>query len=177
MEEWRPVPVEEFSSYEVSSMGAVRHNGRMLKQSLSRGYYAVVLCNKGIRKHFRVHRLVALCFLTCRTGTWINHKDGNKRNNSVNNLEWCTPSENQKHSWTNGLTEFTQNMKAAVTKTILKEVEKQKKKVMCIQNGRIINIFPSLTDAARCIGGSQPRISDCCNGKRYTHKGYVWKFA
>ena len=46
MEEWRPVPVEEFSSYEVSSMGAVRHNGRMLKQSLSRGYYAVVLCNK-----------------------------------------------------------------------------------------------------------------------------------
>ena len=89
MEEWRPVPVEEFSSYEVSSMGAVRHNGRMLKQSLSRGYYAVVLCNKGVRKHFRVHRLVALCFLTCRTGTWVNHKDGNKRNNSVNNLEWC----------------------------------------------------------------------------------------
>jgi len=121
--------------------------------------------------------LVALCFLTCSAGKWVNHKDGNKRNNAVNNLEWCTPSENQKHSWANGLTEFTQKMKDAVTKTILKEVEKQKKKVICIKNGRIINTFQSLTDAARYVGGSQPRISDCCNGKRYTHKGYVWKFA
>lgn len=177
MEEWKNVPIKGFTSYEVSSMGAVRHNGKILKQSLSRGYSAVVLCNNGVRKYFRVHRLVALCFLTCGEGEWVNHKDGNKSNNAVDNLEWCTPSENQKHSWASGLTTFTKKMRTAVTKTILMEVEKQKKKVMCIKQGEIINIYQSLTDAARCVGGSQPHISDCCNGKRYTHKGYTWKFA
>ncbi len=95
--------------YMVSSFGNVKRVGkakgakrdRVLKaSSSSNGYLQVVLSKNCIQKVFRVHRLVASAFLERIDGkTFVNHKDGNKQNNNVDNLEWCTKSENALHSY------------------------------------------------------------------------------
>jgi hypothetical protein len=64
------------------------------------GYLGVQLANKGVRKSYLVHRLVAECFIPNPKpliNNIVNHKDGNKQNNSIENLEWVTNSENVKH--------------------------------------------------------------------------------
>jgi hypothetical protein len=174
VETWKKVPIKQFSHYEVSNEGRVRKGKRILKSWTSTGYKKVILCNDGVRKSITVHRLVAMAFLKQgKNQIWINHKDCNKSNNKVENLEWCTPSENLKHSWANGRTVYTENMRRIARKQIFIEVEKQKKKVLCIDTNVI---YESACEAARQINGSQPHISDCCNGKRIHHKGYKWKW-
>lgn len=108
MIEWRTVP--GISDYEVSSCGQVRSRprvdwrnrpwpGRVLKPYLTgklNGQYQTVTINC---KHMKVHRLVALAFLPPIEGkTHVNHKDGDRMNNSVTNLEWCTNAENIQHA-------------------------------------------------------------------------------
>lgn len=91
MEEWKNVIGYE-GLYEVSSIGNVRNVRRntLLKLSKNQGYIQVHLYKNGIRKGFKVHRLVAEAFLSNPDNLpEVNHKDGNPINNSVNNLEWC----------------------------------------------------------------------------------------
>ncbi len=178
-ESWKRVPIEGLQEYEVSDYGRVRHNSKILKPSVTRGYYSVGLCTAEHKKTtIHVHKLVALAFLKNAEGKkWINHKDGIKTNNHVDNIEWCTPSENQKHSWKTGLTVFTDNMRKAVTKSIMAAVEKQKRRVKCFGHGELLEIYESASEAARQIHGNQAHISDCCNGKRHTHKGFSWAWA
>lgn len=62
-------------------------------------YYRVALYNESGRKEVSIHRLVAQYFIpNPKNLPWVNHKDGNKHNNDVSNLEWCSPSENEIHS-------------------------------------------------------------------------------
>lgn len=106
--------------YEVSSLGQVRSKpkkvrstyggyylkeGRILKQNDNgQGYLQVQLCHNGVNKTERVHRLVALTFIeNPHKLPKVNHKDCNKRNNAVANLEWCTQSENVEHASKSGL--------------------------------------------------------------------------
>lgn len=174
---WKPIPISEYSFYEISNFGNVRNGHKPLKAWLSKGYPSVILCNNNSRKYFRIHRLVALAFVkNPNKYPQINHKDGNKQNNYFENLEWCTQGHNTKHAWEHKLFKFTEKMKVAVTKTILKEVEKQKRSVKCFKDDKLVAVYESACEAARQIHGSQPHISDCCNGKRSTHKGYVWKW-
>lgn len=175
---WKAVTIPEYSLYEVSNFGNVRNGNRLLKPYINRGYPSVKLYNNKKNKSVRVYRLVAMAFIENPNNyPCINHKDGNKGNTFVENLEWCTYKHNQKHAWEHGLRSFTENMRIAVTKTILNEVEKQKKKVQCLKDDRVIAMYESACEAARQINGSQPHISDCCNGKRITHKGYKWEWA
>lgn len=77
---------------------------RILKQSISNGYYAITLNKNNKQKRFCIHRLVALAFLeNPKNKEEVNHKDGNKLNNCVDNLEWCTKSENTLHAYKIGL--------------------------------------------------------------------------
>jgi hypothetical protein len=102
MEVWKKI--EGFEDYEVSTNGVVISNKyskkRILKKELSKGYLRVSLCKENKVKRFLVHRLVALSFLKNEDNKkCVNHKDGNKLNNSLGNLEWSTHSENEIHSY------------------------------------------------------------------------------
>jgi len=94
--------------YVISSSGYVRNTktGRILKPGKTGGgYFAVNLFNRGVREgSVKIHRLVAEYYLQKVEGKkCVNHKDGNKENNNVENLEWCTYSENTKHAYDTGL--------------------------------------------------------------------------
>lgn len=102
MEYW--VDIKENPDYEVSNLGNVRNKrtGRILKQMLSRenGYYRVNICGG----HRYVHRLVADSFFDGdHSDMDVNHIDGDKYNNTLSNLEWCTRTENLRHAFRTGL--------------------------------------------------------------------------
>lgn len=120
MEVWRSIPNYE-GYYIVSNLGKIKSLERtlqfgnrtrikpeiILKPFINNcGYECVDLYKNKKVKKCKVHRLVASAFLD-NPKKEVNHKDGNKLNNSVINLEWCTHSENHKHSYANGLSNLS----------------------------------------------------------------------
>lgn len=124
-EDWKPIPGYG-GHYEASDAGMIRSKDRVVEQLncygttssvkyrgrtlISRptkvGYHQVTLRSDGISKTINVHRVVATIFLPRVAGKpEVNHKDGNKNNNSASNLEWCTSSENKIHAIATGLRE------------------------------------------------------------------------
>lgn len=96
-EYWKPYD----ALYDVSTIGRVRRNGKILKQSNRLGYRCVTLSAGNEQKSVNVHRLIAATFIPnpYPQKPCVNHIDGDKANNNVNNLEWCTYSENELHSF------------------------------------------------------------------------------
>lgn len=105
----------ENSNYEISNLGKVRNaktKKELIQGNNGHNYKNVMLYNKGKSKMCYVHRLVALAFIeNSENKPQINHKDGNKYNNCVDNLEWVTPQENLKHAIKNGLRPVTERMR------------------------------------------------------------------
>ena len=113
-EEW--IPFISNRNYEISNWGRIRTYYRLggggfaqrshciMKTQVSRYGYEMVMLKVGNKyKNMTIHRLVATHFLEPNTEkTIVNHKDGNKLNNNLSNLEWCTYSENTRHSYANG---------------------------------------------------------------------------
>lgn len=103
--EWRNIP-DFLGKYSASSEGLIRNNetGRILSPSLKRtGYLQVVLRKNKIRVSLLVHRAVASSFGLPIENRQINHKDGDKQNNKIDNLEAVTASGNVHHAFTSGL--------------------------------------------------------------------------
>ena len=137
-------------------------------------YLTVALCKNGKGKSYKVHRLVAEAFLPKIVGkTHVDHIDGNRQNNNVNNLRWCTPKEN--HNF-----ELCRKHKSEAhigEKSYLYgktgELHYRSKFVLCIETGKI---YGSTHEAERELGIKQSSISLCCNGKYKSAGGYTWKY-
>jgi hypothetical protein len=129
MENWKPVKNFE-EIFEVSDLGNFRRKGEesnLVQQSNPQGYKLV-----GTRPHgrgkgyktFRVHREVAIAFIpNPENKPQVNHKDGVKDNNKVDNLEWCTAKENTRHAWETGLAKPLTPEQAPNTKLSDEEIE------------------------------------------------------
>lgn len=110
-----------------------------------------------------VHTLVAETFVPNpdpEHRKYVNHIDGNKHNNSADNLEWVTSSENQKHAYLMGLR--TPNYK-----------QKTMYPIRIVETGEV---FDGINDCARRISGNSGHIHDCLNGRRHTHLGYHYEY-
>jgi hypothetical protein len=107
-EKWRDVKGYE-GLYEVSEIGNVRNKKtkRNLSTKNNDGYRAVTLSKNGKANGFLVHRLVAIAFIpNTHSKPRVNHKDSNRTNNRVSNLEWCTAQENIDHANEMGRTKY-----------------------------------------------------------------------
>ena len=105
---WKKIIIKkQITKYSISNLGKVRNDksNRILKpQKDKKGYMRIQLHHDGIVYTKKVHRLVARAFLQkTLTKKQVNHIDGNKSNNKVENLEWCTNRQNQIHAWKIGL--------------------------------------------------------------------------
>lgn len=125
MEIWKDIKGYE-GLYQVSNLGRVKSLARKVIKAYGAEHnlkeklrvinsdnvgYQVVRLHNGKGKTFKVHRLVAKAFLGEPNGLEVNHIDGDKSNNKVENLEYCTRGENLKHCWDNGLRHFVKPYK------------------------------------------------------------------
>lgn len=157
---WKDIKEYE-GLYQVSNLGKVKSlkRNKIITPKLIHSYFSVILYNKKNYKNFRIHRLVAQAFIPNPNNyPQVNHIDGNKLNNSVNNLEWCTQSHNMKEAYRIGL---------------------EKPKKMTINqydlSGNFIKMWNSIKDVE--VFYNNRHISDCCKGKRKTACGYIWRYA
>lgn len=152
-EVWKPIKGFE-GIYEVGSKGNVRNaNGRPLKPFvIPQGYLMVELFHSYKRTHARVNRLVAEAFIINPDNkTEVNHKNGDKTDNRVGNLEWVTKSENMIHAYRSGLQT---------------KAKHHIRKVICIEDG---NVYATAGEAARYYGITSSAVSLSC--KRESTRG------
>lgn len=153
--------------YAVSDCGKVinKKNNKIITPQKNRcGYLTIRLSKNGIRTTTTVHRLVATAFIAnIFNKPEINHKDGNKLNNEVRNLEWATRAENSKHAWhILGRHNITNNDNHLKRRCVCVELKKE---------------FASLAEAARFINGDKSGIFQACSGRLKTYKRYHWAYS
>jgi len=159
MEEWRDLCGHE--AYSVSSNGRImrKDTGRIYKGTVnSRGYVRFDLSEHGRRFVVAAHRAVAEAFIPKVDGkSYVNHKDGNKLNNNVQNLEWCTCSENTTHAF-----------------NVLGRKPSKRFAVKCVETGVI---YDSALEAQRLTGISNVLIHRCVRGIRKSTHNSHWVYA
>lgn len=164
--------------YEVSNLGNIRSldrfkitngrygkmkskiKGRILKPSTNHdNYYQVVLSKNGKSKMFRLHRIVAQTFIqNTQNKEQVNHKNGNKLDNRVENLEWCTCKENIQHALDNNLIKCER---------IINQYDLKM---------NFIKKWRSISEAKRILKISDSDIIKVCNNERQTAGGYIWRY-
>lgn len=180
---WRSIKNYE-GWYEVSSYGRVRsvdrmetlsdgrkrlRKGSMLKTEKNiNGYLRIQLWKSSEVKKVSIHRLVAQAFIPNPNNLpQVNHKDEDKTNNHVENLEWCDGKYN-----TNYGTAIQRNTEKRLNSPKLSKPVLQ----IDLETNQIISKYPSEIEAARQLNINQGGISNCCRGKCKTAYGYKWKY-
>lgn len=161
--------IDGFERYTIDTNGIIydsEYNNRQICQWVDNvGYYQCVLY-KDKKKHYkRVHRLVALSFIdNIENKKFVNHKDGNKLNNSVDNLEWCTNSDNTQHGYDNGLYKF---------KTRSYPINVYKK-----EDHEFIGQYKSIRSMCDELHLNRKTVSSILNGTKVTNNyDYVFEYA
>ena len=156
---WKPIKGYE-GLYEISNFGRIRRYLQL--NTNNKGYKHITLIKDNKKTDVSIHRLVAEAFLDNPNNLpCINHKDENKLNNIVTNLEYCTYSYNSNYGT-----------------SIQRRIEKQSKKVyQYTLDGQFIREWASTCECGR-NGYSQQAISSCCRKElyRHTHKGFRWSY-
>ena len=157
MNNWYPIKGWE-GLYEINKNGEVRNakNKNTIVGDINNcGYYRVSLYNQGQSKRYFRHRLVAEQFLDKPEGKdFVNHIDGDKSNNSLENLEWVSQSENEKHAFENGLKQKTN--KPFIIEFVNGDIKEYENQYVC----------------AKEIGCSQSSIKNWLNGQRNPRPSY-----
>lgn len=167
--------------YQISNFGHVRSlkrfakskshskrtvNPRLLKGGLDvDGYHLVSLYKKGKKKTFKVHRLVAKAFIpNPNRYSQVNHKDENKHNNCVNNLEWCN-------------CKYNINYGTGISRRNFSNTNGKHSKLVgqFNLNGKLIKRWPSAAEAGR-HGFNANHIRECARGVLKTSRGFIWKY-
>ena len=152
--------------YAITSCGKVwsYYTNKFLSQHIDRrGYLRTALSLNGKQKLCAIHRLVAMTYIPNPNNLpEVNHKDENKLNNSINNLEWCDRKYNINYGTTIERAIETQRKNSPFNK-----------KVLCVETGII---YFSAQEAKRQTGVDNGSISKVCNGKRNVAGGYHWKY-
>jgi len=165
-------PVNEFPNYEVSTLGRVKNitTDKILKNNIKSGYCNIALTNNATKKTCKVHRLVALAFIENPENKLdVNHKDKNKLNNHITNLEWMTRTENNVHRCQNVV--ITTNKNKCINK-----IDKT--------TNKIIDHYNSIEDAAlwtfnngltKNIHNGRNAIGNCITGLSQSAYGFKWQ--
>ena len=194
MEEWKDIKDYE-GLYQVSNLGNVRsldrivknksgqyiRKGQLLKKFINKkGYFVVNLRKNCDLKTKTIHRLIAEAFIENKYNyPCINHIDGNKLNNSINNLEWCTYSHNIKEAFRLGLNKYTyeENFNHKYWKDKKGSNHSKAKKINQYDlKGNFIKEWGSIVEASNYNKINYVYISQACNGKRKSAGAYIWKF-
>lgn len=173
---WKSVKSFE-NKYAISNKGRLKNiqNGHIYKNTNQFGdYFSVVLYDNEKKKSVRIHRLVAEAFiLNPNNFKYVNHKDRNKQNNCVENLEWCTQSYNTIHAIQNGANTLCGMLKYNKNKCHNKygniyQYDKSK---------NLLNIFYDIKQASEYTGVCSRDILHCINNepKRKSAGGYIWE--
>jgi len=164
-EVWKKVATGDgidYEKYSVSSYGRVRNDstGKILKSKIDNEYLRAELWKNGKNKFYYVHRLVAMAFISNDdpvNNNQVNHIDENKNNNTVENLEWCTPEYNANYGTRN--------------KRIMKQI------IAIDKNGEIVGYYESTLAVEKYTGISQGSISRYCTGKlKWTKTGLTFRY-
>lgn len=147
-------------NYEASNLGRIRNmlTGHILKPSKNpKGYYMVDIGGKRNRKYVTVHKIIAECFLVKQDASksQVNHIDGNKLNNSVENLEYCTPKQNVLHSISLGL------------------VPNKLSDTEVIELVKLFNIGENKKEIAKRFNISLSVLNGVLTGKTYSHSSGI----
>lgn len=177
MADYKKERIHGYEEYQVDTNGIVYgKNGKPLKHSINpSGYCIVNLCTNGMPKGFSVHVLVAKQFLQT-DGTQnlqVNHIDGNKTNNNVENLEWVTRQENMNHA------------KYVINRIARGSNKTNARRIKAIApGGNLFNEWGSIADAAISISGKEvgyegikTNIWRVLTGRRKTYKGFYWVYS
>lgn len=150
--------------YDISEKGVITNikTGNILSGNVnSYGYLVVRLTKNRESKDHKIHRLLAKTFIPNPNNfSVVNHIDGNKLNNSLENLEWCSRAMNNTHA--REILNIDYSIKPVVQSTL---------------DGRVIAIWSSATIASTFVNGNPQLISACCTGTATSAYGYLWEYA
>ena len=160
---WKDVVGFE-GSYKVSNFGNVKslRNKKILIPSINPGYKRITLCKNGKRENKVIHRIVAEAFLdNPKNFLCVNHKDENKLNNCVENLEWCDIKYNTNYGTC--IERRSKNNQKPVNQYDL--------------NMNFIKRYESIKEASNGNYSLYTHIGECCKGKHFSVGGYIWRYA